>query len=101
MVFPPASPVLTEKVEPEAVLLGVVLRKKTSPQARPLLRVYETLEDRELHTDAKVLTGLGDTTQASAPLRALSSDVITDDYQHSCFQLSRSQKRRVGVEIAS
>src|ERR1019366_619840 len=78
----PSLPVVSKKIEPQAVFGGAYLLHQIRPHPDPLGRVHQALKHRILHTLPAVLAHLRHSPQrAPAPLR-LRIHVVRHHHQH-------------------
>src|SRR5262245_13072526 len=99
MVLDPPPPVRPEKVESEAVLLGVVEAEKPMAKLRPLVGVEQTLEDGVLDPLAEIEAFLRGLAEAAAACSILRRYVVAhyDEHGHE----SLPYEGRVTIEVAA
>ena len=88
VVFGTCQVVLTQKVETEAVLIGIEQPQQLAPQFDPKLVGQFALENRELHALPIALAGLGDATEAATPFSAFGGNIVGDQNDHDPISTS-------------
>ncbi len=97
-MFHTSSPLSAEKVEPQAILVGVGLCYEPSPKCHPLSRIYDAFKYGILHPLTMTFADLGDASQPPPPSLVTGTYVITYKDHHGCSSfrsfLPTSRKRR-------
>jgi len=78
----PLFPVLTEKIEPETVLIGIDLFDQKIPKPGPFCRVNQALENRFLNPLTIILADLGHPPQAPLTGQCFVSYIVCYQNKH-------------------
>jgi hypothetical protein len=79
-MFHPAFPIVSQKVEAEAISFDVYLAQQLLPETNPLRRVYQAFEYRLLHPLSFPLTHSRDAPKTPPSAFVLSIDVIRHNH---------------------
>jgi len=95
-VFHASSPLVSEKIEAEAVLTGVGFRHKACPEHDPLRGVHDALEDGVLHPLPVIFAKPGHAAQSASSRVVACAYVVADKDHHAPITSRKRVDRRPG-----
>src|SRR4051812_46872518 len=99
MVFNSPTPVCPEEIKPHAVDRRIVDGQQATAELRPLPRVHQALEDRQLHSLPVVETCPPHRSESSASLLRARLDVVRHQDQHPAC--SAPNECRIAIQVTA